>query len=163
MNSWASSQWVSNHSCFELNTVPNITVLRVLSACLFLIRIAQLSYLGLLHVASTVQATDSQLPTVTAAAQCCERVSNERQLQLFRLWFLLRDPRRQVKKSGLSSVCTSLLEKELHLYRKHFPICETKILWKHWARATRASCSTESAKTCSIFGFQPSSVLQNEQ
>ena len=37
-----------------------------------------------------------------------------------------KTPEKITKKSGLSSVCITLLEKELHLYLKHFPICETK-------------------------------------
>lgn len=35
-------------------------------------------------------------------------------------------PEKITEKSGLSSVCISLLEKGQQLYFKHFPMCETK-------------------------------------
>lgn len=62
--------------------------------------------------------------------------------------------------AGHSPVHINFREEGLYLYLNISPNIKEKA-WKHW---NRISCSRESALSCFIFGFQLSSVLQqNEQ
>lgn len=117
--------WDSNLSCFKFHRIPNITVWHNCLDSYICTRVFHWNCPVKLF--GIVLCTKHGIGTVLAPTDCCSAILWNGFLKSAALTFqplsLFRRPKK-ITKNSLASFC--LLEKGLHQYCKHVPVCEVK-------------------------------------